>query len=262
MLESLDMSKTLSSAKYEEELMRLQLELVKAQRTLVDRQVGVVLVFEGMDAAGKGGAIKRVTSKLDPRGFEVHPIGPPEEHERRYHYLRRFWILMPAHGRIGIFDRSWYGRVLVERVEQLTPEDAWQRAYREINEFEKQISDDDTVIVKFWMHVTKDEQLVRFHDRENDPYRRWKITDADWRNRKKWKEYVAAAEEMFVRTSTPHAPWNVVPGNDKEYARIFVLRTILETIDAALARSGFGHASGNSGDIPAAGARSLLEANS
>lgn len=260
MLESLDMTLKLDPAVYEESLRDLQLALVRAQRKVVERRVPVVIVFEGMDAAGKGGAIKRLTAKLDPRGYAVYPIGPPDSHEASYHYLRRFWVRLPSYGRISVFDRSWYGRVLVERVEKLTPAKDWKRAYTEINEFERQLVDDDTVLVKFWLHITPDEQLRRFKARQADPYRRWKITKEDWRNREKWDQYVKAAEEMIARTSTNYAPWTVIPANDKLYARVQVLKTTLETLNASLERKGFGHAARGSAKVPASGARSIIEA--
>lgn len=259
MLESLDMTKRLDRETYDASLKRLQLELVRAQRQLIERHIPVVIVFEGMDAAGKGGAIQRLTAKLDPRGFEVHPIGPPDSHECSFHYLRRFWLRLPAYGRISILDRSWYGRVLVERVEKLTPKKIWQRAYDEINQFERQIVDDDTVLLKFWLHITMDEQLARFRARENDPYRRWKITKDDWRNRDKWDDYIKAAEEVFAKTSTPYAPWTVISANDKLHARVLVLETTLRAMQAALERKGFGHAEQGCNAAPTAGARSVLE---
>ena len=155
--------------------------------------------MEGWDAAGKGGAIKRVTEHLDPRGFQVNPIGAPAPHEKRYHYLQRFWRKLPQYGQITIFDRSWYGRVLVERVEGFATKEEWTRAYDEINDFEKLLTDDHYIIGKFFYHISKDEQLKRFKDRENNPLKRWKITDEDWRNREKWDEYVEAMEEMFEK---------------------------------------------------------------
>lgn len=260
MLDALDMSLALDRESYETELRELQLGLVRAQRRLVERKIPVVIVFEGMDAAGKGGAIKRLTAKLDPRGYAVHPIGPPDAHECSYHYLRRFWLRLPSYGRIAIFDRSWYGRVLVERVEKLTPAKDWKRAYAEICEFERQLVDDDTVLLKFWLHITPQEQLKRFKARQDDPYRRWKITKEDWRNREKWDEYVAAAEEMFAKTSTPYAPWSVIPANDKLYARVQVLRTTLAAIEVALERKGFGHAKDGCRTAHPSGARSTIEA--
>ena len=202
MLESLDLTQSLSTEEYEERLKPLQLDLVLAQRRLAERGIAVVIVFEGMDAAGKGGAIKRLTTKLDPRGYEVLPIGPPTEEELRHHYLWRFWTQLPSYGRLTIFDRSWYGRVLVERVEGITPKARWQQAYSEIVEFERSLVDDEYIVLKFWLHISEKEQLRRFKAREEDPYRRWKITKEDWRNRDKWDDYVAAAEDMFEYTST------------------------------------------------------------
>jgi polyphosphate kinase 2 (PPK2 family) len=259
MLTSLDMTRSLDQADYDSQLKELQLKLVVAQRRIVDRRIPVILVFEGMDASGKGGCIKRLTAKLDPRGYEVHPIGPPDAHECRYHYLRRFWVRLPSYGRISVLDRSWYGRVLVERIEKLTPKAAWQRAYDEINQFERQVTDDDTVLLKFWLHITKAEQLARFEARQADPYKRWKITDEDWRNRERWDNYVDAAEDMIARTSTPYAPWTVVPANNKLYARILVLGATLAAIEAALERKGYGHGGPNCEAGPMSGARSIIE---
>jgi polyphosphate kinase 2 (PPK2 family) len=258
-LESLDMTKGMTREDYDHQLRELQLRIVSCQRKLVERRVPVIIVFEGMDAAGKGGAIKRLTAKLDPRGFEVHPIGPPDSHECAFHYLRRFWVRLPAYGRIGIFDRSWYGRVLVERVEKLTPKKTWKRAFDEINDFERTLIDDDTVLMKFWLHITAEEQLARFKAREDDPYKRWKITKDDWRNREKWDAYVEAAEEMLAKTSTPYAPWNVVPGNDKLYARVLILQAVVKSLEAALDRREFGHDGCGVPAVPA-GARSIFEA--
>lgn len=264
MLESLDMTKKLPREQYEKQLQELQLSLVRQQRRIVERQIAVAITFEGMDASGKGGAIKRISAKLDPRGYEVHPIGPPDDHERQYHYLRRFWLRLPAYGRIGIYDRSWYGRVLVERVEKLTPKALWKRAYEEINSFERTLVDDGMVFFKFWLHISEEEQLRRFKQRENDPYKRWKITKDDWRNREKWGDYIEAAEEMFARTSTPYAPWFVIPGEDKLYSRIEVFKAIVEGVDKALASDGLGGARSLEKQERAkgkrkAGARSVLE---
>ncbi len=241
MLESLDMSQSLNPEEYEEQLKQLQLDLVLAQRRLAERGVAVIVVFEGMDAAGKGGAIKRLTTKLDPRGYEVIPIGPPTDDELRHHYLWRFWAKIPSYGRITIFDRSWYGRVLVERVEGITPKARCDQAYGEIVDFERALAADEYVVLKFWLHITEKEQLRRFKAREEDPYRRWKITKEDWRNREKWDDYVAAAEEMIARTSTPAVPWTVVPAEDKLFARIMVLRTVRDAVCEALDRRSLGN---------------------
>lgn len=262
MLESLDLTRSLGEEEYESRLQPLQLDLVLQQRQLAERGIPVLLVFEGMDAAGKGGVIRRLTTKWDPRGFVVHPIGPPDVHELRYHYLRRFWDRLPSYGRIALFDRSWYGRVLVERVEDLTPEARWRQAYEEICEFERQLVNDGTVLLKFWMHISKKEQLKRFKAREDDPYKRWKITKEDWRNREKWEPYVTAAEEMLARTSTPFAPWTVIPAEDKRFARIMVLESVRDALSVALERGSLGNE--NLAPVPsgkkATGARSVFEA--
>lgn len=198
------------------------------------KKIPVLILFEGWDAAGKGGAIKRLVQHLDPRGYEVIPVGAPNDTEKSHHYLWRFWQTVPAAGRIGVFDRTWYGRVLVERVEGFCQEAEWRRAYREINEFEQQLTNYGAVVVKFWLHIDKDEQLRRFREREETPEKRWKITDEDWRNREKWDAYKVAVDEMLFRTSTRKAPWTVVAANSKEYARWLVLKTVTEAMESAL----------------------------
>ncbi len=215
------------------ELRAYQLDLLHRQANLRDKKdLAVVIVFEGMDAAGKGGAIRRLTGRLDPRGFVVHPIGAPDVVEQAHHYLWRFHTRMPRHGQIAIFDRSWYGRVLVERIEGFCTEAEWKRAYREISDFERTLVDNGTVLLKFWLHVSKEEQLRRFRAREKDPFKEYKISDEDWRNRKKWDAYVAAADEMFRKTHKGKAPWHAVAGEDKWHARLQVVRTVT----AALSR--------------------------
>lgn len=221
---------------YEKRLAELQLELLKAELRTREAGRAVVVAFEGWDAGGKGGAIKRLTEKLDPRGYAVYPIGAPSEEEKKRHYLWRFWTRMPDRGRWAIFDRSWYGRVLVERVEGFAKKKEWKRAYREINEFERQLVDDGAVLVKIFLAITKEEQKKRFEERENDPYKRWKIGPEDWRNREHWDEYVEAAEEMFDATSTDVAPWKVIGADRKWHARIVVLEHVLERLDADGAR--------------------------
>ncbi|MBP8036746.1 MAG: phosphate--AMP phosphotransferase, partial [Negativicutes bacterium] len=171
---------------------------------------------------------------LDPRGYEVVPVAAPNDTEKSHHYLWRFWQAVPSAGRISVFDRTWYGRVLVERVEGFCLETEWRRAYREINEFEQQLTNYGAVVVKFWLHIDKDEQLRRFREREETPEKRWKITDEDWRNREKWDAYKVAVDEMLFRTSTRKAPWTVVAANSKEYARWLVLKTVTEAISSAL----------------------------
>ena len=194
----------------------------------------MVAVFEGWDAGGKGGAIRRLTRGLDARDYRVVPIAAPTEDERAHHYLWRFWRYLPRRGRITIFDRSWYGRVLVERVEGFAAEDEWRRAYSEINDFEAQLTDFGTVLLKFWLHITPDEQLRRFEERQGIGYKQWKITDEDWRNREKWALYESAVQDMVERTSTSAAPWTLVEGNSKRYARLKVLRTVCDALEAAL----------------------------
>ena len=191
-------------------------------------------VFEGWDAAGKGGAIRRLSWALDPRGFDVVPIAAPTKDELDRHYLWRFWRQLPKDGHIVLFDRTWYGRVMVERLEKLTPEARWSMGYDEINEFERSLTRWGAVVLKFWLHIDPDEQLRRFRDRENTPEKRYKITDEDWRNREKWPEYEKAVDEMLQRTSTEYAPWIIVEGNDKKYARLKVLRTVRKALEARL----------------------------
>jgi len=226
-----NLSKKLKSRKeYKQRLAQLQQEARQVHNWLFLAQRPAVVVFEGWDAAGKGGAIKRLVAELETRRFEVVTTHSPTAEELLYHYLRRFWKNMPKAGLLAIFDRSWYGRVLVERVEGLCTTEAWQRAYNEINEFEKMLADSGMVIIKFWLHIDKDEQLRRFKSREDTPYKRWKISDEDWRNRGKWEEYEMAVADMIQKTSTTYAPWTVVASNDKYYSRIKILETFIETI--------------------------------
>ncbi len=216
---------------YEERLKELQLRLLMVQRRFYQKRLRGVVAFEGWDAAGKGGAIRRLTERLDPRGVRVYPIGAPTADEQGRHYLWRFWQRLPAPGEIAVFDRSWYGRVLVERVEGLATKAEWKRAYGEINAFEKALTDDRCPVVKIFLHITKKEQLKRFKERERNPYKNWKIGPEDWRNRKRWKRYEKAIDEMFERTHTPAAPWHVVAGNHKWHARLGVLRLVVEALE-------------------------------
>ena len=233
-LASVNMPQRLSSADYKEQTPELQARLLKAEFAIYRCQVPVLCLFEGWDAAGKGGAIKRIAAPLDPRGFSVVSFAAPRDEEKVHHYLWRFWKNLPRAGHLTIFDRSYYGRVLVERVEGFAKEAEWRRAYQEIFEFERQQVSFGMVIVKFWMHITPAEQLKRFRARELDPFRSYKLTEEDWRNRQKWDAYTAAAEEMFARTSTPEAPWTIVPANDKLFARHAVLRTLVKAIEARI----------------------------
>ncbi|OXS78628.1 polyphosphate kinase 2 family protein [Domibacillus enclensis] len=238
-LEKLKQDKEITDKKvYRAELEKYQRRLLALQQMLFQEKIGLIVVFEGMDAAGKGGAIKRMNEQLDPRGVLVHPISAPAPHELRYHYMQRFWRKLPQHGQIAIFDRSWYGRVLVERIEGYASEPEWKRAYDEINAFEKSLTDERYIMVKFWVQISKDEQLKRFEERQLDPVKRWKITDEDWRNRKKWAMYVEAAEEMLLKTDDPHAPWHVIEGNDKKYARVDILKKAVAHIETILGQMG------------------------
>jgi len=221
---------------YERELKELQARLHLLGLEVYRQQRPVTLVFEGWDAAGKGGAIKRLSEKLDPRGYIVHAIAAPAGEDKTRHYLYRFWRRLPARGEIAIFDRSWYGRVLVERIEGFARDDEWQRAYAEINEFERQLVEFGTIVCKFWLHISPDEQLRRFEERQNVQYKAWKLTEDDWRNREKWPRYEQAIDEMLLRTSTPAAPWTVVESEDKRFARIKVLRTVVRRLEEDLGR--------------------------
>jgi AMP-polyphosphate phosphotransferase len=234
-LEEIDLSATIADKEeYEDLLSKLQLRLLKLQqRTYQDKQRAVI-AFEGWDAAGKGGAIKRLTQKLDPRGVQVWPIGPPTPDEQGRHYLYRFWQKLPGPGTWAIFDRSWYGRVLVERVDKLCPKPAWQRAYAEINAFEKMLADDGVPVVKLFLHISKKEQLRRYKEREEDPVKRWKISETDWHNRKQRPRYEKAIDQMFAETSTADAPWNAVAGERKWFARVECCRIVADALDEAL----------------------------
>jgi len=233
-LDQLDLSLSLKRDDYEKQLDRLQKRLFQLEHEVYAARIPAVIVYEGVDAGGKGGNMKRLTQGLDPRGYEVIPTGPPEGEEKTHHYLWRFWRNIPKAGHITIFDRSWYGRVLVERVEGFCTEEEWKRAYREINEFERQLADFGTVIVKFWLYIDEDEQLRRFKARERTPHKKWKITQEDWRNRAKWSQYKVAAVDMLRGTSTTYAPWTILEANCKLFARVKALRTVAEALQRAL----------------------------
>jgi len=234
MLETLDLTHQLERPEYIRQLARRQIQLRELGFQVYQQKRPVVIVFEGWDAAGKGGVIKRITEKLDPRGFVVYPISAPHGEDQSKHYLYRFWRRLPERGAIAIFDRSWYGRVLVERVEGFAKESEWKRAFKEINAFERQLDDFDTVVVKFWLHISREEQLKRFEERQRIGYKAWKLTDEDWRNREKWGAYEDAAEEMLVKTSTTLAPWTLVEANDKYWARVKVLSQLVEVLSKEL----------------------------
>lgn len=234
LLDAVRMGEPMGKKAYGEELELLQGRLSLALRHRKFRDRSLILVFEGWDAAGKGGAIRRVTSALDARSVQVVSIAAPSDEERARPYLWRFWRHLPAHGHVTLFDRSWYGRVLVERVERFCPPSDWMRAYSEINDFEEQLVDAGAVVVKIWLHITAEEQLKRFDERESAGFKRHKITAEDWRNREKWGDYERAVTDMVERTSTELAPWTIVAANDKRCARISVLRSICEALDRRL----------------------------
>ncbi len=236
-LSAVDFGKTLRPKRALVDLERHQGRLYEAQRLARDRGISTIAVFEGWDASGKGGAIRRATAALDARYFRIIPIAAPTDEELAHHYLWRFWRHLGRAGHVTIFDRSWYGRVLVERVEQFARPDEWQRAYDEINDFEEELVERGTVVVKFWLHVSREEQLERFEQRQATPHKQWKITEEDWRNRRQWDAYTDAVNEMVDRTSTRRAPWTLVEANDKRYARVKVVKTLADRIRRALKRS-------------------------
>lgn len=233
-LDAIDLSVRADPDTYKKDLADLQADLHELTYHAWRRGISSTLVFEGWDAAGKGGCIRRLMNGIDARISRGIPIGVPTDEELAHHYLWRFWRHVPRAGFITVYDRSWYGRVLVERVEKLTPREDWSRAFAEINLFEEQLTDNNNVLLKFWLHISPDEQLRRFRERETTPWKQYKITPDDWRNREKWPDYVRAADEMFLRTSTEYAPWNIIAAEDKKYARLAVLRTYRDALKKAL----------------------------
>ncbi|MET0764503.1 MAG: UDP-galactose-lipid carrier transferase [Blastococcus sp.] len=243
-LDEVDLSLQLHKSDAKKQLTEAQRRLVHL-RLLLGGQIGpgeigppLCVVFEGWDASGKGGVIKRLVDHLDPRHVRVVQFAAPTYDEKRHHFLWRFWPVLPGWGGMAVLDRSWYGRVLVERVEGFAPEDAWQRAYNEINDFETTLAAEGMILVKFFLHISPEEQLRRFESRRKDPYRAWKLTEEDWRNREKRPEYEAAVEDMLERTDTPAGPWHVVPAEDKRYARVAVVRAVCEAVESALKARG------------------------
>lgn len=232
-LKKVDLDKELSHDEYHQRLKKAHLELLKLERKIMEKKIPVVIMFEGWDASGKGGAIKRLTQYLDPRGYVVHSVAAPTSDELAHHYLWRFWTKLPVCGRIAIFDRSWYGRVLVERIEGFAKAKEWGRSYKEINNFEEKLTNSGLVLLKFFIHISKAEQLKRFKERQGDKLKGWKLTDEDWRNRKKWSAYEKAVDDMLMKTDKKHANWHVVPGNDKKYARIVVAEKVIEALKKA-----------------------------
>ena len=235
-LDTTDLSLSLDRETYVRELRTGQLQLRTLAHQLYEAKRSAIVVFEGWDAAGKGGGIRRLTEMLDPRGYQVFTIAAPAGDDATHHYLWRVWrrLVPPDEKQILIFDRSWYGRVMVERLEGFATEKEWKRAYREINDFERQLTDFGTIVIKFWLHISPEEQLARFESRKVTPRKAWKLTDEDWRNRDKWNQYAEAANDMLVKTSTLRAPWVIVEANDKYYARVKIVRELVGTISAAI----------------------------
>jgi AMP-polyphosphate phosphotransferase len=243
-LAQVDLTQELSKSDGKKQLAKAQERLVHL-RLLLGGQIGpgeigppLLVLFEGWDASGKGGAIQRLVGELDSRHVRVAQFAAPTHDEKRHHFLWRFWPVLPGWGGMAVLDRTWYGRVLVERVEGFAPEEAWRRAYGEIVDLETSLAAEGTILVKFWMHLSPEEQLRRFESRAADPYKAWKLTDEDWRNREKRADYEAAVEEMLERTHTPEAPWTVVAGEDKRFARVQVVRTVCTAVEEALQSRG------------------------
>jgi len=233
-LAALDLTLRLDEKGYLAELARVQERLRQIQRAYLKSGDSAAIVFEGWDAAGKGGTIRCMSAVLDPRGFKVWPISAPRKYYLERHYLARFFERLPPRGAISVFDRSWYGRVLVERVEGLASVKEWRRAYQEINEFERSLTDHGTRVIKLFLHISPEEQLRRFRDRVLDPTKRWKLSYEDFRNRKKWDVYEEAADDMFRETSSAHAPWHVIPANSKKYARVEALKVIAKRLSSGV----------------------------
>jgi len=233
-LDAIDLTKDITKEEYKHKLKEYQDRLRELEHLIYMKRIPIIILYEGWDAAGKGGNIKRVTENLDPRGYQVIPIAAPSIVEKSHHYLWRFWNEIPKAGHIGIFDRSWYGRVMVERIESFCSEGEWKRAYKEINDMEEQLTNFGVVLIKLWLHISPEEQLIRFNERQNTPVKSWKITEEDWRNREKWDSYKVAVDEMLIRTSTTYAPWNIVESNSKYYARIKTLKTIIDAIEKVI----------------------------
>lgn len=237
-LAQLDLNLDVDKKHYRKALKAWQFDLLSLQQSVLRAGGRMIINVEGMDAAGKGGAIRRLVRRLDPRSYKVYRIGAPDPRDQEKHYLYRFWDKIPAPGELVIFDRSWYGRVLVERIEGYASESEWQRAYREINEFEKILVDSGVIMRSLWFHIDKDKQLKRFEARLANPFKAWKMTDEDWRNRENWDQYIEAAEDMFERTDTAIAPWTLIPANSKRYARLLALRTVVSALTDEASRRG------------------------
>ena len=236
-LDEADLTVTLEKEEYAGLLKKYQKKIRDLEHEIYEKRIPVIVMYEGWDAAGKGGNIRRLTQNMDPRGYEVIPVAAPSAEELAHHYLWRFWNAIPKAGHISIFDRTWYGRVLVERIEGFCSDNDWKRAYREICEAEHHMTDFGAVLLKFWLHISPEEQLARFEERQKTPYKQWKITEEDWRNREKWDKYKTAVDEMIYRTSTDNAPWTVLEANCKYSARIKALKTFIDVVEKAIKRS-------------------------
>ncbi len=234
MLEKVDLSRKYPRKAYQQELPAMQRRLYDLQKACWDQHIPSIILFEGWDAAGKGSAIATLTARLDPRGFKLHPIQAPRTYELNHPWLWRFWLKIPSYGEMAIFDRSWYGRVLVERVEELTPEEEWRKAYRDIVDFERMLADDHTVIIKFFLHISKKEQKRRFKALEADPLEAWHVQPEDWEHHRKYDSYVLAIEEMLERTDTEWGPWTIVEATDRWFARRKIFHTIIARLEEAL----------------------------
>jgi polyphosphate kinase 2 (PPK2 family) len=242
-LDELDLSKSLTAKQEAKALTRAQERIAQLRLTLGGQlpidggtQIGppLLVLFEGWDASGKGGAIKRLVAPLDPRHVRVASFSAPTSDEKRHHFLWRFWDKLPGWGGMAVFDRSWYGRVLVERVEGYASREQWLRAYDEINHHERTLTDEGVVLVKIWLHISADEQLARFNRRQGDPLKRWKLTDEDWRNREKRDAYTEAVEDMVARTDEPNAPWSLIPADSKRYARVAVIDAVIARVEEGM----------------------------
>ncbi|MCW5978266.1 MAG: hypothetical protein KIT09_09325 [Bryobacteraceae bacterium] len=234
MLETIDLTLSLDRKTYVTQLTRRQIQLRELGYQVYAQKRPALILYEGWDAAGKGGSINRLTERIDPRGYVVYPISAPSGEDATHHYLYRFWRRLPERGQIAVYDRSWYGRVLVERVEGLATEAEWKRAYREINSFERNLHDFGAIIIKFWIHISREEQLRRFEQRQAIGYKSWKLTAEDWRNRDKWPQYEEAVRDMLLKTSTITAPWTIIEGNDKYWARVKALSTAVDVLSTEL----------------------------
>jgi polyphosphate kinase 2 (PPK2 family) len=238
-LDKIDLDRKLSKKEYKDLLPRLQRRLYDLDKASWDAKIPTIILFEGWDAAGKGTSINLLTSRLDPRGFKLYPIQGPRTFEKRLPWLWRFWLKLPNLGEMAIFDRSWYGRVLVERVEGMTPEEEWRKGYRDIVDFEHTLADDGHVIIKFWLHISREEQRRRFKILEADPLESWHVQLEDWEHHRKYDEYLLAVEKMLERTETEWGPWTIVEATDRRWARVKLFQTIIRRLEEALKERGF-----------------------